>query len=187
MLVAALSRYLDLVEVRGHLVPYSYTTCGRRAKTVLQYLTIGGLFTTGGPRPEGATAERIRFRNFENLRVRGRWVSRILEHYVQKCIASLNTTLLSARQEVLLDEVAWHGFEVWQDCLRCCDDVCHGIPLGRLIIADCGSQAPSLGCSASGCLRAAADHRVVASGRDRDEGGPRLTFKPLRGLGRSVT
>ena len=119
LLVAALRKYLMYLDDADRLFPFTDSTFARRLKKILSHLNIEDLFTPGGLRPGGATAEWIRFRNFENLRIRGRWaISRTLEHYVQECVASLNTTLLSDHQMALLEEVSRHGLTMWLRYVR---------------------------------------------------------------------
>lgn len=89
-----------------YLYGMSMATLSSRLDAILRKLGVPGLFTLGGLRSGGATHFWIRERNFDGLRLRGRWAAaRTLEHYVQECVAEVQWGMLSKGKRDKLKEV----------------------------------------------------------------------------------
>lgn len=113
-----LVRYLNWVlELRQGPLNFFYgmsqSTLADRLERILKVLGLEGLFTLAGLRAGGATWQWIVKRNFDELRIRGRWAAqKTLEAYIQECAAQLQEGSVSRRQRTQIAELGAAGADM---------------------------------------------------------------------------
>lgn len=96
----------------------SYNQFYRRLAALLQALGIPQLLSPFSFRAGGATQHWLTVRDFQSLRLRGRWVIvRSLEHYIQECISSLQEEDLAFEVRQKIRELARLAKGQWQSFL----------------------------------------------------------------------
>ena len=98
----------ELLPGDCHLFPLSAGAFAHRLKLIQAALGLPPWVTPGSFRPGGATLLWLRFRNFESIRLRGRWAApgRTLEHYLQECLTYYGEGSLAEHTRKKIREVA---------------------------------------------------------------------------------
>lgn len=91
----------------------SNSTFVDRVSRILKKLGLDDLFTPAGLRTGGATHEWVRRRNFDQLRLRGRWMNaKTLESYIQESITQIALGNLAERDKKRLEALGTEGFHL---------------------------------------------------------------------------
>ena len=87
-LIQALRRLRREVPHGQKLFPYGHAAFAHRLRLIQRAIGVPELVTPGSFRPGGATLMWVTYRNFEAIRLRGRWGApgKTLEHYLQECM-----------------------------------------------------------------------------------------------------
>lgn len=104
---------------KERIIPITYAAFRARLIKLLAALGTPNIITPSSFRAGGATWHWIKRRNFEELRLRGRWlVPKTLEVYIQECTSFLGEASLSDRQLERLAALAREAKEVWKEWLE---------------------------------------------------------------------
>jgi hypothetical protein len=89
MLLQVLRRLKMLIPPGCKVFSFSPAAFANRIRIIQRAIGMPEWVTPGSFRPGGATYMWLVYRNFESVRLRGRWAApgRSLEHYLQECMA----------------------------------------------------------------------------------------------------
>lgn len=117
-LLSILVRLLSRMNPAERILPMTYAAFRARLIKLLHAIRMDGCITASSFRAGGATWHWLRRRNFDELRLRGRWlVPKALEVYIQECTSFLGESQLSSSQLALLEALAAEAAPMWREWL----------------------------------------------------------------------
>ena len=117
-LIALTNKLLAGRDESEYFYGMSAATFNNRIALLLERIGAAGAFTAAGLRSGGATLEWLKCRNFDGLRLRGRWMSsRTLESYIQECATQLKLSKYSLEQRKKFRELALMAMEILEEII----------------------------------------------------------------------
>ena len=119
-LLQALRKLKRLIPPGGHIFPLSPAAFAQRLRLIQQAIGVPPLVTPGSFRGGGATHMWLTQRNFEAVRLRGRWAApgRTLEFYLQECLTFYGEGSFTAQQQQRIRTLAGAAVELISSWLR---------------------------------------------------------------------